>query len=282
LTFSAVFVFDKNNKITKRWFGRTIIHSDRRFAYEEAQEILEKGDGEFAAELKKLNQLAHILRKNKFKKGAINFETPEVQFELDEAGRPIGVYLKERKEAHLLIEDFMLLANREVATLIGKNKQGAPIPFVYRVHDTPDPEKVGEFSRYALQMGYKMDIDSPKQIAAAYSKLMSEAESNDALKLLVPLAVRTMAKAVYTTENIGHYGLAFDYYTHFTSPIRRYADVLVHRLLYKNLEQPFRTDEEALDMQCKHISNQERKAMEAERESVKYKQAAWVISVKVW
>jgi len=276
LTFSAVFVFDKNNKITDRWFGRTIIHSNRRFTYEEAQEILEKGEGEFATELKNLNQLAKVLRKQKFKKGAINFETPEVKFRLDEAGRPVDVYVKVRKDAHLLIEDFMLLANREVATLLAKDKRGAPIPFVYRVHDTPDPEKVAEFSRYALQMGYKMDIDTPKQTAAAYTKLMSEAESNDALKLLVPLAIRTMAKAVYTTENIGHYGLAFDNYTHFTSPIRRYADVLVHRLLYKNLEQPFRTDEEELEMQCKHISNQERKAMEAERESVKYKQVEYL------
>ncbi len=276
LTFSAVFTFDKNDKIVERWFGRTVTHSNRRFAYEEAQEILEKGEGEFADELKNLNRLARKLRQRKFKKGAINFESPEVKFKLDEAGRPIDVYVKERKDAHLLIEDFMLLANREVATLIAKDKRGAPIPYVYRVHDAPDPEKVREFAMYALQLGHKMNFDTPRQIAASYTKLMAEAQSNDALKLLVPLAIRTMAKAVYTTENIGHYGLAFDNYTHFTSPIRRYADVLVHRLLYKNLEQPFRTDTDELEMKCKHISNQERKAMEAERESVKYKQAEYL------
>ncbi len=278
LTFSAVFTFDKSGKITDRWFGRTIIHSDRRFAYEDAQEILESGKGEYADELKKLNSLAKKLRKQKFKKGAINFESPEVKFKLDETGKPVDVYVKERKEAHLLIEDFMLLANREVATLIFKNDIGAPIPFVYRVHDQPDPEKVNEFAQYALQLGYKMNIDTPKQISAAYNKLMAQAETDESLKLLVPLAIRTMAKAIYTTENIGHYGLAFDNYTHFTSPIRRYSDVLVHRLLAKNLDKPFRTDAEELEMKCKHISAQERKAMEAERASTKYKQAEYLSS----
>ncbi len=276
LTFSAVFTFDKNDQITARWFGRTIIHSDHRFTYEDAQAVLESGEGKFAAELKKLNQLAKKLRKQKFKKGAINFETPEVKFKLDEEARPVDVYVKVRKDAHMLIEDFMLLANREVATLFAKNDKGAPIPFVYRIHDQPDTEKVHEFAQYAMQMGYKMTIDTPRQIAAAYNKLMAEAENNDGLKLLVPLAIRTMAKAVYTTENIGHYGLAFDNYTHFTSPIRRYSDVLVHRLLAKNLKSPFRTDAEELELKCKHISGQERKAMDAERASIKYKQAEYL------
>jgi len=276
LTFSAVFEFDKNDKIVNRWFGRTVTYSNRRFTYEEAQEVLDAGEGDFATELKNLNRIAYKLRKQKFKKGAINFETEEVQFVLDEVGKPIDVYLKVRKDAHLLIEDFMLLANREVATIFAKHKDSAPIPFVYRVHDKPDPEKVSEFAQYALQMGYKLEFDTPRQIAEAYTKLMKEAETQDALKLLVPLAIRTMSKAVYTTENIGHYGLAFDNYTHFTSPIRRYADVLVHRILFRNLEKAHRMDAEELEMQCKHISNQERKAMEAERESIKYKQAEYL------
>jgi len=276
LTFSAVFEFNKSDKIVNRWFGRTVTHSNRRFTYEEAQEVLEAGKGDYAEELKNLNRIAYKLRKQKFKKGAINFETPEVKFVLDEASRPIDVYTKVRKDAHLLIEDFMLLANREVATIFAKKKEGAPVPFVYRVHDAPDPEKVMEFARYAMQMGYKMEFDTPRQIAAAYTKLMEEAETNDGLKLLVPLAIRTMAKAIYTTENIGHYGLAFDNYTHFTSPIRRYADVLVHRILYENLDKPHRVDAEELEMKCKQISAQERKAMEAERESIKYKQAEYL------
>ncbi len=274
--FSAVFTFDKNKAIVDRWFGKTIIFSDRRFTYEEAQTVIETGEGDYAAELKKMNQLAYKLRKAKFKNGAINFDAPEVKFKLDDEGKPIDVYVKERKDAHLLVEDFMLLANREVATYMYKKKEGQEIPFVYRVHDLPEPEKVADFALFAAELGYPLKIDTPKQIAKSFNQLVKAAEEREELKMLLPLAIRTMSKATYQPENIGHYGLAFDNYTHFTSPIRRYSDVLVHRILYKNLEKPNRTNLADLEMQCVHISKMERKAMEAERESIKYKQTEYL------
>ena len=279
-TFSAVFTFDEKLKVNSRWFGKTVIHSDHRFAYEDAQEVLEKKEGLYVNELLQLNKIAKKLQKQKFKSGAIAFEADEVKFRLDEDGTPISVYTKERKDAHLLIEDFMLLANREVATFMAKVKpkkaKVKEIPFVYRVHDTPDIEKVANFARFALELGYKMELQSPQQIAESFNNLAKAAENDPVLKILEPLAIRTMAKAIYTTENIGHYGLGFDYYSHFTSPIRRYADVLAHRILFKNLEGTFRMDKETLEEQCKHISAQERKAMDAERESVKYKQVEFI------
>ncbi len=277
LTFSAVFTFDKNDKITKKWFGKTIIHSDRRFTYEEAQERIESGEGDFASEIRKLNRVALKLRKAKFKKGAIAFESPEVKFKLDEDGTPLYVYVKERKEAHMMIEDFMLLANKEVAKYIyKKGKDAQEVPFVYRVHDLPGPDKLGEFARFAAEMGFKMDLSTPQQIAKSFNRLALEKEKHPQLEILAPLAIRTMAKAEYTTENIGHYGLAFEFYAHFTSPIRRYADVLVHRILEKNLDGTYRENKAKLEAKCKHISQQERKAMEAERESVKYKQVEFM------
>ncbi|MFN7115449.1 MAG: ribonuclease R [Saprospiraceae bacterium] len=278
LTFSAIFIFDKNDKITSRWFGKTIIHSDRRFTYEEVQEILDGKEGDFADELKILNKIAHKLRKERFKKGAINFETEEVQFRLDEEGVPTEVFVKERKDAHMLIEDFMLLANREVATFITEKGKDEEIPFVYRIHDEPNPDKVMELASFASELGFKMKIESPKDISKSYNSLAEAAETNPALRLLQPLAIRTMAKAEYSTNNIGHYGLAFDYYSHFTSPIRRYSDVLAHRILELNLpeDKAYRVDKEPLEERCKHISMQERKAMDAERESVKYKQVEYL------
>lgn len=276
LTFSAVFTFNKDDQIIDRWFGKTIIHSDRRFTYEEAQERLEKGKGDFAKELRKMDSVAKTLRKAKFKNGAINFDAPEVKFELNDDAEPISVFVKERKDAHLLVEDFMLLANREVATKIYTNKHGAPIPFVYRVHDRPDEEKISEFANFAAEMGYKLKMTTPAQIAKAFNKMVKESQKNPELKVLMPLAIRTMAKAAYSTENIGHYGLAFDNYTHFTSPIRRYSDVLVHRGLFDNLKKPKRVNLDDLEMKCVHISKQERKAMEAERASVKYKQVEFM------
>jgi len=279
LTFSAVFTFDKDNKITSRWFGKTIIHSDRRFAYEEAQEVLETKEGDFAAELEHLNKIAKRLRTVRFKKGAINFESEEVKFRLDENGAPISMYVKERKEAHLLIEDFMLLANREVATFIAKKATGqAEIPYVYRIHDEPNPDKVEDLARFAMELGFQMKINTPKEIADSYNRLAEAALADPTLKMLEPLAIRTMAKAAYSSDNIGHYGLAFDYYTHFTSPIRRYSDVLAHRILEPNLlpDAVLRVNKEKLEEQCKHISKQERAAMEAERESVKYKQVEFM------
>lgn len=276
-TFSAVFTFNDKFKIVDEWFGRTIIHSQRRFTYEEAQERLETGEGDLAMELRNVNAVALKLRKEKFKNGAINFESEEVKFQLDENQKPIAVYIKERKDAHLLIEDFMLLANKSVAKYMAK--KGIPeVPSVYRTHDLPDPSKLADFALYASEMGYKMKIDTPQNIAASFNNLAQAAENDDALKVLAPMAIRTMAKAEYSTKNIGHYGLAFEYYTHFTSPIRRYSDVLVHRLLYDNLEEKIkRVDADALAQKCKHISKQEIKASEAERESIKYKQVEYMM-----
>lgn len=275
-TFSAIFTFDKDFKVTNRWFGKTIIHSDRRFTYEEAQEVLESGKGDYADELLKLNEIAHKLRKDKYKNGAISFESDEIRFELDDQGKPIGVTVKERKDAHMLVEDFMLLANREVATFVAK-KSKPEIPFTYRVHDHPNPEKLADFAAFASELGFKMKLDTPKQIAKSFNKLAKEAEHNEQLRMLEPLAIRTMSKAIYTVGNIGHYGLGFEYYAHFTSPIRRYADVLVHRILHANLSKEYRMKKDELETINQHISKQERNAMEAERASIKYKQVEYVM-----
>ncbi len=277
LSLSAIFVFDKDDKIVNRWFGKTIIHSDRRFTYNEVQDILDAGDGEYASELKKLNQLAKKLRSKRFKEGSIDFDSEEVKFKLDENAVPIEVYVKERKDAHMLIEDFMLLANREVATHIARKGAEEEIPFVYRVHDEPDPDKVAEFAAFAREVGFDMNIKTPKDIGNSYNRLVKAARKDPHLKILEPIAIRTMAKAEYSSENIGHYGLGFDYYAHFTSPIRRYSDVLAHRILEANLNgQTLRVNKARLEEQCKHISLQERRATEAERESVKYKQVEYM------
>lgn len=281
LSFSAVFEFNPESwTVEKRWFGRTVIHSDRRFTYEEAQEVLDTGEGDFKEELFEMQKIAAKLRERRYKNGAINFASNEVRFKLDEDGKPIDVYVKKQIETNRLIEDFMLLANREVATYIIKKEQtlNTRIPFVYRVHDEPDEEKVAELAKFAAALGVEMDLKSPKAIAASYNKLMSIAEKDPAVKMLSPIAIRTMAKAIYTTENIGHYGLGFDNYTHFTSPIRRYADVLVHRVLEANLnrKEAVKLNAMKLEEDCKHISNQERKAIAAERESIKYKQVEYI------
>jgi ribonuclease R len=288
LTFSAVFEFDGQNRIVKRWFGKTVIFSDKRFAYEEAQTVLEDKPAETLQQLEiypqlvwalqHLNRLAKHMRKDREKNGAINFDTEEVRFRLAEDGTPLDVFVKERKDAHLLIEDFMLLANKEVAYFMAiRSSDTQEVPFVYRVHDLPNMEKVADFARFAAEMGVQMRVDTPKQIAQSYNKLMAAAKKDERLKLLEPLAIRTMAKAVYSAENIGHYGLAFTHYSHFTSPIRRYSDVLAHRILERNLDgRLYRVDKKKLEEQCKHISNQEKKAADAERESVKYKQAEFM------
>ena len=275
-TFSAMFVMNEDGQILKRWFGKTIIHSQRRFSYEEAQDVLDTKQGDYAAQLTEMNRLAHILRKQRYKDGAISFEDEEVRFRLEE-GEPVDVYVKSRKDAHMLIEDFMLLANREVATYIQTKAKGQEIPYLYRIHDTPDIAKLEDFARFAAEMGQKMDLQTPKKIAQSFNRLTKEVATNPALKLLMPLAIRTMAKAVYSTNNIGHYGLAFEYYSHFTSPIRRYADVLAHRILFENLEKrTMRFDKDTLDAQCLHISNQEKKASMCERESTKYFQTIYM------
>ncbi|NJN33068.1 MAG: RNB domain-containing ribonuclease [Saprospiraceae bacterium] len=275
LTFSAVFEFDDKYNIVKKWFGKTIIHSDRRFAYEEVQDILEKGEGDFVDELMKLNQIAHHLRKKRFKDGSINFETDEVRFKLDEAGVPIEYYVKIRKDAHLLIEDFMLLANRSVAEYMAK-KESLEVPYIYRIHDLPNMDKLEDFAAFARELGIKMQLDTPKNIAKSLNEVVKKAEQDETLKLLMPIAIRTMAKAEYSTDNIGHYGLSFEYYSHFTSPIRRYSDVLAHRVLFDNLQKTVRYDKANFEAQCKHISTQERKAADAERQSIKYKQVEYM------
>ena len=274
-TFSAVFVFDKNYKITHEWFGKTIIHSDRRFTYEEAQERLESGEGDFAKEILILDKVAKHMRTERYANGSISFESDEVQFILDEAGLPQGMYVRERKDAHKLVEDFMLLANKRVATFIAQ-KEKPEIPFIYRIHDLPNPDKLADFALFAKELGYHFKMDKPDQIAESFNRLAIAALENPLLKLLEPLAIRTMAKAVYSTENIGHYGLGFEFYTHFTSPIRRYSDVLVHRGLYKNLTEIYREDKEKLEQKAKHISDQEKKAAESERESNKYFQTLYI------
>lgn len=277
LTFSAVFEIDRSNKVTGRWFGRTVIHSDRRFTYEEAQEILEGADSPYADPLHRVNEIAKHLRKERFRHGSIDFDSEEVQFRLDEKGAPIDVYVKERKDAHFLIEEFMLLANKEVALFISRKEEGQPaIPFIYRVHDLPNMEKLEDFARFAAELGVRMDLSTPQQIADSFNKITARSKEDPILKLLEPLAIRTMAKAEYSANNIGHYGLGFSHYTHFTSPIRRYSDVLAHRILYENLHGTYRVSRNDLDAQCRHISVQERKAMDAERESVKYKQVEYL------
>jgi ribonuclease R len=275
-TFSAVFKFDKKDNLIGRWFGKTIIHSDRRFAYEEAQEVIENKEGDMTKEILDMARIARKMRKQRFKEGAIAFESEEVRFKLDEDGVPIDVYIKERKEANLLIEDYMLLANKEVAIYVNK-KEKPEIPYIYRIHDLPNPDKVAEFARFAFELGVHLKTDTPEQIAKSYNDLAKKAQTEEALKMLQPLAIRTMAKAEYATDNIGHYGLGFDFYTHFTSPIRRYSDVLAHRILYQVLENKnYRFNKETLDTQCRHISLMERKANDAERESIKYKQTEFM------
>lgn len=277
LVFSAVFEMDSDANVVNDWFGKGIIHSDRRFSYEEAQEILEQQSGAFSTELHTLNNLAYILRERKFKHGAISFETTEVKFHLDQDGKPLGVYVKERKDAHRLIEDFMLLANRRVAEFIGKQgKSGNRKTFVYRVHDVPKEESITAFAQFAARFGYKINTRSDRETARSLNTLMERVEGTKEQNVLTTLAIRSMAKAIYTTKKTSHYGLAFDYYTHFTSPIRRYPDVMVHRLLEHYLAGGKSVNAEAYEKQCEHASQMEKRAADAERASVKYKQAEFL------
>ena len=277
LVFSAVFEMDSNANVIKDWFGKGIIHSNRRFSYEEAQEIIEQQAGEYSAELHTLNKLAYILRDRKFKHGAISFETTEVKFHLDAAGKPLGVYVKERKDAHKLIEDFMLLANRRVAEFIGKQCKGSnKKTFVYRVHDVPTEESITAFAQFAARFGYKINTKSDRETARSLNNVMERIEGTKEQNVLTTLAIRSMAKAIYTTKKTSHYGLAFDFYTHFTSPIRRYPDVMVHRLLQHYLAGGKSVNTEAYEKQCEHASQMEKRAADAERASVKYKQAEFL------
>ncbi len=276
-SFSAWFELDQAYNIIKRDFGKSIIHSDRRFTYSEAQQVLEgaEADTHFAEALLLLNKIAKKYRKARFRDGSLNFETDEVRFKLDDDGNPVSVYVKDRKDAHLLVEEFMLLANREVARYIRK-KSTPPVPFVYRVHDLPDEDKLQDVKLFGLEMGLSLNFDNPKQIAKSFAKLRKAVMEDPRFKILEPMGIRAMAKAEYSPDNIGHYGLAFDDYTHFTSPIRRYSDVLVHRILQANLTEDKRWKKAKLEVQCKHISRQERKAQKAERESIKYFQVKYM------
>jgi ribonuclease R len=277
LCFAAVFELDDKANIITEWFGRTVIHSDRRFSYEEAQEVIENKAGDYVAEMLKLNELAYILRDKKFKNGAISFESTEVKFKLDEHGKPIGVYVKERKDAHKLIEDFMLLANRKVAEFIAKKGKGKQkYTFVYRSHDSPNLENLNSFALFAARFGYKINMKSDKEIAKSLNYLMEDVEGKKEQNVLTQLAIRSMAKAIYTTKKTSHYGLAFDHYTHFTSPIRRYPDVMVHRLLAAYLNNEKSANEEEYEVAASHSSAMEKRAADAERASIKYKQAEYL------
>lgn len=279
LCFSAVFELDNEANVIEQWFGRTIIHSDTRFSYEDAQEILENKSGKHSEELLKLNELAYILRERKFKHGAISFESVEIKFRLDDQGKPLGVYAKERKDAHKLIEDFMLLANKKVAEFIAKKGKGKQkLTFVYRSHDSPKEDALLNFSQFAMKFGYKIDTSSGRETAKSLNFLMADVEGKKEQNVLTQLAIRSMAKAVYTTKKHSHYGLAFDYYTHFTSPIRRYPDVMVHRLLELYLAGGKSVSEEEYEKYSMHSSQMEKKAADAERASVKYKQAEFLQS----
>lgn len=276
LTFAAVFEIDARGKIHDQWFGRTIIHSDKRFSYEEAQGILESGLGAFAEELAILNDLAKKLRKERFAKGAVNFETTEVKFKLDEKGRPLAVIPKVRKDAHKLIEEFMLLANKYVATFIYEYKKGKEKnTFVYRIHDFPDPDKVKDFALFAKQFGHRMNVEEAS-ISQSLNKLMSEIEGKPEQNVLEQLAIRTMAKAKYSTDAKGHFGLAFQHYSHFTSPIRRYPDMMAHRLLQHYLDEGNPVSKAEYEDRCIHSSEREKRAADAERASIKYKQVEFM------
>ncbi len=276
LTFSAIFEVDEAGKIHTEWFGKTVIHSDRRFTYEEAQEIIEAGEGQFAEELTVLNKIAKIYQETRFKQGSINFEDDEVKFELDEKGHPIRVYRKVRKDAHKMIEDWMLTANRRVSEYLYKMRKDPPLPSIYRIHDAPDQEKLLTLRNFVATLGYELPIEDNANIAKSLNTLMANVIGKPEQGMVQQIAVRTMAKAVYTTQNIGHYGLGFDYYSHFTSPIRRYPDLIFHRLLAQYQSGNFSGSSEALEATAKHCSNMERKAVEAERASIKYKQVEFL------
>jgi len=276
LTFSATFEVDASGAIVSTWYGKTIIHSDRRFTYEQVQEIIETKVGDHATEVLWLLDYTQKLRKHRFDSGAINFSSQEVRFTLDEKGKPTGITVKESKESHQLIEELMLKANQLIAEKMGQVMiKKEPIPFPYRVHDQPNEDKLAPFVVFAKKHGYAFDIKTPAHIAQSFNALMLASKGKPEQHVLEQLGIRTMAKAIYTTQNIGHYGLGFEHYCHFTSPIRRYPDVMVHRVVQSVLTGNLLNDE-SLEMKCVHCSERERAAMESERAANKYKQVEFM------
>ena len=276
-SFSVIFRINAKGKVRDYWLGKTFIHSNHRFTYDEVQQIIETGEGPYHEEITLLNSMARNFRKERFKNGAINFSTTEVKFKLDENGKPLEVVVKESKESHQLIEEFMLLANRTVAAHVVKIKVNKkPVPFPYRIHDNPDEEKLKPFAAFARKFGYKFDMTDPESITQSFNQLMTDVHGKPEQHVLEQLGIRTMAKAIYTTENIGHYGLGFNDYCHFTSPIRRYPDIMVHRVLQQILENDVHPDKK-MEEKCKHCSAKERSAMEAERAGNKYKQVEFML-----
>lgn len=270
-SFSAIFEMDESGKVYKEWYGKTVIHSNRRFTYEEAQEIIEGGKGDYDSELKLLDKIAKVMRKRRLKNGALSIESEEMRFRLGEKGFPEEVVIKTSKDAHKLVEEFMLLANRHVAMYLGKPNEHQPkSTCIYRVHDAPDPAKLDIFSVFIQKFGYKVDLTQPESISKHINKLLQDIRFKNEYSMIQSMAIRSMAKATYEVENIGHYGLAFPYYTHFTSPIRRYADLIIHRMLEDKIKNTGVRFDKGLEQICKHISANEKKASEAERESTKY------------
>ncbi len=277
LCFSAVFEMDNESNIINEWFGKTIIFSDRRFTYAEAQAVIDTGEGELKEEILCLNDLAQKLRKKRFNNGAISFERDEVKFEIDENGKPLRVFFSEHGLSNELIEEFMLLANKQVACFIGDTKdKKEKKTFVYRIHDKPDPEKLEKFNRILNRFGHQLLMNNNKNLTKSLNQVLLDVKNKPEKDLVETLAVRSMAKAVYSTGNIGHYGLSFDYYTHFTSPIRRYPDMMVHRLLHHYLNGGNSKNKNKYEDFCKHASNMEQLATEAERASIKYKQVEFM------
>ena len=277
LCYSAVFQMNEKAEILEQWFGRTVIYSDRRFSYEEAQQVIETGHGDMSDQILKFHQLATILREKRFKAGAFSFDRVEVKFNLDENGKPLGVYFKSAKESNWLIEEFMLLANKKVAESIGKVKKGQKAKtFVYRIHDRPDPEKLENFGNFIQQFGYNIKTANDQMVASSMNQLMVNIKGKNEQYIIENLAIRAMAKAKYSARNIGHYGLSFPFYTHFTSPIRRYPDLMVHRLLDRYLHGESSYNATKTEAQCVQSSTMEERAVQAERASTKYKQVEFM------